>query len=185
MSTSQIRSVRLGLALAAALVPMLVLANPAAAQRHDRSSSIFRDDVPETRTRIARPAADVWKALTEVYAELGFPLSTTANPRAQEFLTPFMDVRGQLFNLRNSEFFACQQFDTLGDLTNTGQISFALRTRLEPADDSATIVSTQVDARARRRNTTATSVECASTGKLEQALAQAVAQRLSQPAPGQ
>jgi hypothetical protein len=167
--------------LAVVLVP--VLSHPAAAQQRDRGSiAIFRNDAPETRTRVAYPAAAVWKALTEVYAEMGFALATTANIRGQEFLTPFMDIRGQLFGRRNSEFFTCQQFDMLGDLTNTGQLSFALRTRLEATDDGATVLHTQVDARARRRNTNTSAVDCTTTGKLEQALAQAVEQRLSQPA---
>jgi len=167
--------------LAVALVPALV--HPAAAQQRDRGSiSIFRNDAPETATRVAYPADAVWKALTEVYAEMGFPLATTANVRGREFLTPFMDIRGQLFGRRNSEFFACQQFDMVGDLTNTGQLSFAVRTRLEATPDGATILHTQVDARARRRSTNASAVECNTSGKLEQALAQAVEQRLPQPA---
>lgn len=167
--------------LAVALVP--VLSHPAAAQQRDRSSvAIFRNDAPETTTRVAYPVDAVWKALTEVYAEMGFPLASTANIRGREFLTPFMEIRGQLFGRRNTEFFSCQQQDMLGDLTNTGQISFALRTRLEAGADSATVLHTQVDARARRRGTSASSVDCTTTGKLEQALAQAVDQRLSQPA---
>lgn len=169
--------------LAMALVP--VLSHPAAAQQRDRSSiAVFRNDAPETATRVAYPADAVWKALTDAYAELGFPLATTANVRGREFLTPFMDIRGQLFGRRNSDFFTCQQFDMVGDLTNTGQLSFALRTRLEATDDGATVLHTQVDARARRRSTSSNPVDCNTTGKLEEALAQAVVQRLSQaPAP--
>lgn len=167
----------------AALAAVFVLAQPAAAQQRDRSLiGTFRNDAPETTTTLHAPAAAVWTALTEAYAEMGFPLATTANIRGHEFLSPFMDVRGQLFQRRNSDFFTCQQFDALADLTNTGQIAFAVRTRLEAVDDGNTVVHTQIDARARRRGTSGTVVECNTTGRLEEALVQAVARKLETPA---
>ncbi|HEU4556223.1 MAG TPA: hypothetical protein VFS20_00190, partial [Longimicrobium sp.] len=167
-------------ALALLLVP--VFAGSAAAQQRDRSSVVaFRSDAPETSSRSASAPADVWRALSEVYAEMGFPLANTANPRAHEYLTPFMELRGRLFNQPNSAYFVCQQFDLLNDMTNSGQITFAIRTRLVPRD-GGTELRTQVDARARRRTSGSSWVECNTTGEFEKTLARMVDERLQQPA---
>ena len=174
------RRSRRAAALALLLVPALAV--PAAAQQRDRASVVsFRTEVLQTDARIAAPPAAVWKALTEVYAEMGFPLAEMANPRAHEYLTPFMDLRGRLFNKPNGEYFSCSHFDTLNDLTNTGQITFAIRTRLQPAD-GGTAVHTQVDARARRRGGSGSAVECSTTGNFEQALMRLVDERVQQAA---
>lgn len=178
---ARVRPGRWVAALALVLVP--ALAGSAAAQQRDRSSlAAFRSDAPETSTRLAAPVDSVWRALSEVYAEMGFPLAETANPRAREYLTPFMDLRGRLFNQPNSKFFVCQQFDLLNDMTNSGQITFAIRTRLQ-ARDAITVLHTQVDARARRRGGSASWVECTTTGEFEKELARMVNERLQVEAP--
>lgn len=167
------------LAFAVVLVPLL--GHPAAAQQRDRSSVMsFRTDVAESRSELPYTPEEVWNALSLVYAEFGFPMDGTSNPRTHEYRTVFMDVRSQLFGKPNPEFFACQQTDMLADLTNTGQITFALRSIVLPAAGGGSVLSTQVDARARRRATNSSAVECASTGNLEKGLAQAVLQKVGQ-----
>jgi hypothetical protein len=168
-------------ALAVLLVP--VLAHPAAAQQRDRGSVVsFRNDVAQTDSRLEAPPAAVWQAMTEVYGEMGFPLAETANPHAHDYLTPFMDLRGRLFNKANSTYFSCSGYDILNDLTNTGQITFAVRTRLSAAEGGGTMLHTQVDARARRRGGSASAVECSTTGEFEKTLARMVDERLQQSA---
>ncbi|HET7233933.1 MAG TPA: hypothetical protein VFJ16_28235 [Longimicrobium sp.] len=172
-------------AAAVALVP--VLSHPAAAQQRDRSmNGIFRNDAPETSAIIHAPPAAVWRALSEVYAEMGFPMATASNPGSMEYLTNFMELRGRLLERPNGEWFDCQWSDPLNDLTNTGQISFAVRSRVAPGEGGASVLHTQVDARARRRGTSASRVDCTTTAKLEQALGRLVDQRVQQlahPAP--
>ena len=164
-------------ALAAMLVP--VLGHPAAAQQRDRSSEMsFRTEVSDVPLRLAYPPDAVFTVLAQVYAQLGFPTDRVPREGAREYRTPFMEVRGRLFGKPNGEYFSCQGGDILADLTNTGQISFALRSVVRPDDSGGSVLVTQVDARARRRGTSGSAIECASTGNLERGLAQTINQQL-------
>jgi len=164
-------------ALAVMLVPLL--GHPAAAQQRDRSSALsFRTDVSDVETRLPYPPDAVWTVLAQVYAQLHFPTDRVARTEEREYRTPFMEVRGRLFDKPNGEFFSCQGGDILADLTNTGQISFAVRSIVRPDESGGTVLTTQVDARARRRGASSSAVECASTGNLEQGLGQTIRQQL-------
>jgi hypothetical protein len=167
------------LAVAVALVPLL--SHAAAAQQRDRSSAMsFRTEVSDIQTRLAYPPDAVWTVLAQVYAKLHFPTDRVVRTDQREYRTPFMEVRGRLFDKPNGEFFSCQGGDILADLTNTGQISFALRSVVRPDDGGGSVVATQVDARARRRGTSGSAIECASTGNLERGLAQTIKQQLDE-----
>jgi hypothetical protein len=160
-------------ALAMGLVPLL--AHPAAAQQRDRTSEMsFRTDASGIETRLVYPPDAVFTVLAQVYAQLHFPTDRVAREEAREYRTPFMEVRGRLFDKPNGEFFSCQGGDILADLTNTGQISFAVRSIVKPGDNGGSVLTTQVDARVRRSS----AVECASTGNLERGLAGTIQQQL-------
>jgi len=148
---------------------------------------LFRTDVPSTATRIAVQPAVLWRATAEVLSEMGLAMSPTSNPASMDFVTTFSDLRGRLFNRPNSEFFACNSGDMLNNLTATGRINMALRARVarDPEGGNGSVLYTQIDARAQRRGTSASAVECDTTGKLEARLAQQIearAQEIANPA---
>lgn len=173
-----IRPARWLAVLAVALAP--VLSHPAAAQRRDLSmNGVFRDDAPETTTDIGAKPADVFRTLSEVLAEMGMAMSTASNPHGLEYLTNFVDLRGRLFNRPNGEFFNCQTGDFVSDMTNAGQITFAIRARVAGAGADASVLHMQLDARARRRGTNTGQINCNTTSKLETRVAQLVQTRLA------
>jgi hypothetical protein len=139
-----------------------------------RYNALFRTDVPETATRIDAEPAVLWRATTEVLGEMGFGVSETTDAATMEFVSTFADLHGRLFNRPNAEFFSCNSGDMLNDLTATGRINMALRARIVPEPQGGSVLHTQIDARAQRRATSATPVQCDSTGKLEQRIAERI-----------
>lgn len=140
--------------------------------------ALFRNDIPENTTRVDAQPAVLWRALAEVVGEMGYAMSETSDARRLEFVSTFADLRGRLFNRPNADFFSCNSGDMLNDLTATGRINLALRARVEPDPQGGSLLLTQVDARAQRRSTSATPVQCDSTGKLEQRIAERIVIRV-------
>lgn len=191
------RLARLGGVAALAFVLAAVASAPAAAQGSTRMSgqgsgirgsgsggpryaASFRTDVPSTDTRVDAQPAVLWRATAEVLGAMGFAVSETSDAAALEFVSTFADLHGRLFNRPNAEFFSCNSGDMLNDLTATGQINMALRARVAAGPQGGSVLYTQVDARARRRATSATPVECDSTGKLEQRIALQIQTRVQE-----
>ncbi|HYH80375.1 MAG TPA: hypothetical protein VEX86_11280 [Longimicrobium sp.] len=172
------------IASAALVLALLSCAiRPAAAQERERTLIVgFRGDVPRGEHPLGAPPERVAEALRQVYAEVGLPL-VAATGRPNDYFTPYLQVRGRLFGRPNTEFFACQEDSFGGNLAVTGLVTFAILVQLRPENDGTTVMLTQMDARANRRNVTASPVECGTTGKLEAALVELVEQRLRAPAP--
>jgi len=146
----------------------------------NRYNALFRSDLPTTDTRFDAPPAVLWRAVAEVLGEMGYAVSESSNTAGMEYASTFADLHGRLFNRPNSEFFSCNSGDLLNDLTATGRLNMALRARVEPASNGGSVLHTQVDARAQRRATSASPVQCDSTGKLEQRIAQQILLRVEQ-----
>jgi hypothetical protein len=164
----------------------LLAALPAAAQ--DRTASAgregvfyFRADAQTARTTLYSPLEVVWRALPLAYKELGFQLDPTADTLAHEFRTPFMQIRGQLYTGEpNSRYFECSRNSLTGPAADQGDITFAMLTHLEADPSGTTVVLTQMQARLKRRDSSQYPIDCASTGRLEQMLAQYLVQHARQ-----
>lgn len=169
----------LAVAVAAALAS---LAARAAEAQRGTTIVAFRRDLPQSERTINAPPEQVVEAVKMVYAQVGLPLLQSSS-NAQDLFTPYLQVRRQLFGRANSEFFACQETDIAGgSLADRGQLTFAVLMRARP-QGGATVLQTQVDARVTRRDVSASSVECATTGVLEKALIDMVDQLVRDTAP--
>ncbi|HEX8905672.1 MAG TPA: hypothetical protein VF771_12550 [Longimicrobiaceae bacterium] len=142
----------------------------------------FRNDVQASEDTLPFTAEQVWSMVPHVFNELSLPASESADTAWHEFLTPYLQVRGRLFGRQNHEFFQCQDNGFGADLVDNANLTFAILMRVLPAGDGRALVRTQVDARARRRDIATNVVECTTTGFLEKALAQMIAQRLAEAA---
>ena len=162
--------------LAAVLAP---LALAACASGTPRYAVTYRADAPTSRHVVPFPAEAVWRTLPRAYADLQLPAGPTTRDRL-EFTTPQLRVQDQLYGRRNSDFIDCGVVDGGRALEDQGEVYLAMITRLQPADANATVVMTQVDAYARRRDVANDPVYCATKGVLEEALVTALLARLRQ-----
>jgi hypothetical protein len=131
----------------------------------------FRADAPSSRQVLPFPVEAVWAALPRAYAEMQLPAGPVARERL-EFTTPQLRVQDQLYGRNNNDFFDCGR-----RLEDFGEVRLAMITRLQ-SDDAGTVVMTQVDAYARRREVAADPIACSSRGVLEEALVVALRKHL-------
>ncbi|HEU0301686.1 MAG TPA: hypothetical protein VFR37_19695 [Longimicrobium sp.] len=153
------------------------LALAACASGAPRYAVTYRADAPTSRHVVPFPPEAVWAALPLAYADMQLPAGPTTRGRL-EFTTPQLRVQDQLYGRRNSDFIECGVVDGGRALENQGEVSLAMITRLEPAGGGATVVMTQVDAYARRRDVASDPVFCTTRGVLEEALVAALLARL-------
>ncbi|HEX6369691.1 MAG TPA: hypothetical protein VF006_12295 [Longimicrobium sp.] len=156
---------------------LLLLAGCASAGAGPRTYHVtFRADAPSSRHVLPFPAELVWAALPRAYAELQLPAGPVTRDRL-EFTTPQLRVQSQLYGRKNSDFIDCGVADGGRRLEDHGEVMLAMITRLEPGD-AGTVVMTQVDAYARRRDVAADPVVCSSRGVLEEAVVAALLKHL-------
>lgn len=139
----------------------------------------FRTNAPASRHVLPYPAEAVWAALPRAYGELQLPAGPAARDRL-EFTTPQLRVQNQLYGRNNSDFIDCGIVVAGQRLEDVGEVMLAMITRLEPGA-GGTVVMTQVDAYARRRDVGTDPVVCSSRGVLEEAVVAALRKHL-QPA---
>lgn len=136
----------------------------------------FRVDGESSRHVVPYPVEAVWAALPLAYADLQLPAGP-ASRGEMEFTTPQLRVENQLYGRRNSEFMDCGIVGAGTRLEDHGEVTLAMITRLEPAP-GGTVVMTQMDASARRRDAASNLVECSTRGVLEEAVVDALLKRL-------
>lgn len=139
----------------------------------------YRADAPTSRHVVPFPTGTVWRALPLAYADMRLPAGPATRGRL-EFTTPQLRVEDQLYGRRNSDFIDCGVVDGGRALEDQGEVFLAMITRLEPAPGGATVVTTQVDAYARRRDVANDPVYCTTRGVLEETLVSALLARLRQ-----
>lgn len=137
----------------------------------------YRADAPVSRHVLPYPPETVWQALPLAYRDLQFPAGPVSRGE-MEFTTPQLRVQGQLYGRRNSEFIDCGVVDLGRALEDHGEVMLAMITRLE-AEGNGTVVMTQIDAYARRRDVASDVVSCTSRGVLEEAIVTALQRRLA------
>ena len=142
----------------------------------------FRANAPASRHVLPYPPETVWQALPRAYAQMQMP-GGPASRELMEFTTPQLRVRGQLYGRHNSDFIDCGIVDGGGRaLEDAGQVLLAMITRLQPVD-GGTLVMTQVDSYARRRDVSGDPIYCTSRGVLEEAVVAALRDQLRPAAP--
>jgi len=160
---------------------------PAAAQARNASSGgrggdyYFRPGAPFKRAVLLGTVDQVLQALPEAYRRLGFAVTPAANrdTMQKDLVTQYMQVRGQLYpGEANSLYFECGRNSVAGSLADNGDITFAMLSRVQQNEQGGTEVLTQVTARVTRRDSSQYPVDCISTGRLEDTLAQFTAQQL-------
>jgi hypothetical protein len=156
---------------------ILLLALVSGCARADTYTVNFRADTPTSHDVLPYPREQVWAMLPLAYADLSLPAVEAAGGE-WELLTPQLRVANQLYGLRNSEFMDCGHDMGSASRENSAEIKLALITRLEQTGPDRTVVRTQMDAYARRRDTASDFVYCRSLGRLEKALAELLEHRL-------
>lgn len=159
------------------ILPLLLLAACASAGTGPRPPLVvFRVDGESSRHVVPYPVERVWAALPLAYADLQLPAGYVSRAE-MELATPQLRVDNQLYGRRNSEFMDCGIVAAGTRLEDHGEVTLAMITRLEPAP-GGTLVMTQMDASARRREGASNMVECSTRGVLEQAVVDALLERL-------
>jgi hypothetical protein len=162
------------------ILPLLLLAACASAGAGPRMYQVaFRVDGEPSRHVVPYPVEAVWAALPLAYADLQLP-GGPASRGGMEFTTPQLRVDNQLYGRRNSEFMDCGIVAAGTRLEDHGEVTLAMITRLEPTP-GGTVVMTQMDASARRREGASNLVECSTRGVLEEAVVDALLKRLRDP----
>lgn len=142
----------------------------------ERSSlAMIAHSEPITRDMPALPAA-VWAQLPAVYAELGIPLSVLVQKD--------MLLGNQGFNIRKAiGGVAMRNYLQCGDASGTPnadiyQISMNIATQVQRQPDSTSRVATVLDATASPMSVGTETVQCATTGQLEERINEMLARRL-------
>jgi hypothetical protein len=140
----------------------------------------FRTDAGYHRETLPYPPAEVWRHLPEAYTALGLPGGTTTNGNGHEYMTPYLQVQGQLFGRRNSDFITCADGAAGAPLADRARVTLAMITRLEANRTGDTDVLTQIDAYAHRRESSTNHVYCNTTGLLERTVVEMLTRMLRQ-----
>lgn len=164
---------------------LTVAALPTAAQQTKRADQgregimDFQPSAPFVKTVVPNTVQQVWSALPDAYRLLGFTAQASRDTTRREMATAYMAIRGQLYpGEANSLYFDCGRNSLAGPLADQGDITFAVTSHIEADERGGTSVLTQVNARVKRRDSSQYPVDCVSTGRLENTLAQFLRQRL-------
>lgn len=126
------------------------------------------------RETLIRANADrVVGALAEAYQGLGLTVNTVLSPSRTLGMREARAPR-RLGKAPLSRYLECGADVTGLAHADTYAVTLTVLSRVAPAGDSASLVVTQVAARARSMSTSGNPVNCASTGRLEQAIHDAV-----------
>ena len=129
---------------------------------------------------VTAPPADAWKALGAAYADVGLTGGGPAVGYERTFAAVIPTLRRQLNKVPLSRFLDCGTTATGQPGADTHAIRLQVTTVVEP-DGTGARLRTQVLARATSVENSSGAQDCASTGILEQRLAQAVDARLGSP----
>jgi len=121
------------------------------------------------------PAATVWGVVGGVYGQMDIPVEH-ADPRAMQIGTPGYSAR-RIERDRMNTFIDCGS-DLAGPLANQYDITLSVVTRLTAKGPESTEVVTMVDAWGRPRAVSGNVIHCQSRGKLEERIAQRIAEAL-------
>lgn len=142
----------------------------------DRFSILFAANGSHTSEVVAAPIERVWQLLPDAYRLVGFP-GAPAEGRggAQLFVTPHMQISGPMYpGERTSDYINCGASSTAGKRSDAHEVTFVIVTRLTPAAEGGTRITTLIDGHSRDRALGGNSVPCHGTGKMERQIADLV-----------
>lgn len=129
-----------------------------------------------TRHTLQAPVDSVWNALPDAYTALGLT-GGIIDPATRQFGMPRPTLAPHtLAGQRLSRLLSCGSTAT-GAKADSYEVRYVVTSRVSAAD-AGTRVDTRVEATARPRGTGSRPIECASTGVLEQMLADSLSARL-------
>lgn len=118
---------------------------------------------------VARSLDDVWGALPAAYSHLGLPINAIDTKTHLIGTGPVM-VRRSLAGTSLSTYLECGSDVTGQSKANFYSVQLDVRTQLEAAPDSGTIVRTMVEASGRDASSSNNPVRCSTKGHLEHRL---------------
>ncbi len=122
------------------------------------------------------PVEHVWAVLPQVYEELGVQLAVHDSVSRRIGNTGFRPRR--LGDARLSQYLRCGTSITATPNADRYQVQVSLITRLSDSGDGGTTIATFLSATARPRDVGGSTVNCASTGRLEERVAEMVDERV-------
>lgn len=142
----------------------------AAVEAPDRFITYFREDALPYTDTLNAPVEAVWRAVPEVFKQLGYPGAAATNASDRIFMTPGMQIRGRLYEGEsNSKYIDCG-IAIAGQRADSHEVQFVIITRVLAGSESETIVATVIDGTARDRTGTSAPRRCTGTGVLEKAI---------------
>lgn len=132
-----------------------------------RGILVFNEPGVGART-VGLPLVEIWAAMTTVYEELEIPVEYY-NESLFEIGNPGYRAR-RVEGERMSKYLDCGNSLT-GPRADQYDVLLSIVTRLTPVSSDSTVIETTLDANARPRATSGSSVHCISKGELEMRVA--------------
>jgi hypothetical protein len=121
---------------------------------------------------------ELWRAIALAYADLGIPLAAYDSTQMYIGNPGLAITNGRLQRERMSRYLNCGSDAMLGALADRYDVRLVVVSRVR-ADPGGSVLETQVSGTAAQRGVSGISVNCASTGTLEDRLANAARLRLA------
>lgn len=124
----------------------------------------YIEDVSPVSDTVNAIVEEVWSLVPDAYVDLGIPIAGV-NPEARLLGNTDFRTRSEIADTRISKFLNCGRTMT-GDIADQHDILLRVLTQVQDADGKS-VVATVVDATARPRGRSGNTVQCSSTGRLE------------------
>jgi hypothetical protein len=129
------------------------------------------------RITVPAPPDRVWDAAVAAYGDAGVPVKTMDRKAGLLGNGEFIAVR-QINGKPLTTFIDCGTDPARGQLANSYRITMSVLSTVLHDPSGGTRLETRVIAEGKQRNVSSNSIHCASTGKLEEQIAQLVKQRI-------
>jgi hypothetical protein len=137
----------------------------------ERFSIQYRGDRVGLRTELAAPVQQVVKEVPGAFERLGLPVARAANPNVPTFITPTLEITGQLYEGEPNEAYLDCKRSLSGEEWGVYRVELVVITELRPTEDGGTVVETLVDGTAVPKFRNTRPIPCIGTGKLEAEIA--------------
>lgn len=178
---------RIPLLILAAALAGLTASTPAGAQQTPRppvlrigsldGSSINLERPPEfvsvSEDTVPAPADSLWVDLPKIYHDLGVE-DVGQDPSQWTFGNAGFTIRRRLGGKRLSHYLRCGSTMT-GSVADQYDVHMSILTQLQPLPSGSTLVRSSLQATAIPRSHSGNTVECSTTGKLEESIAKSLA----------
>lgn len=134
----------------------------------DRFMVTYRAGLDMKRDTIRASVSQAAAALPGVFELVGFPIVPAGNAEVPTFITPQLEITGELFEGEdNADYLKCGTFNLSGDRSDAFVIRFAVIVQLTALESGGTEVGVIIDGEAWDKFLQIPSQGCVGTGKLE------------------